>query len=82
MSRVRGVGEGGDLSEWVRQWMSSVFGTEKETSSSAARWDMFRKRSCRRRMLDLCDGDATVRKKSSTYETMTPVGMRKWRGAT
>ena len=33
-------------------------------------------------MLDLCDGDATVREKSFTYETMTPVGMRKWRGAT
>ena len=82
MSRVMGEEEGGDLSLWVRQWMSSVFGTEKETSSSAARWDMFRKRSCRRRMFDLCDGNATVREKSSTYGTMTPVGMRKWRRAT
>ena len=77
-----GEREGGDLSLWVRQWMSSVFGTEKETSSSAAFREMFRKRPCRRRMLHLCDGDATVREKSSTYETMTPVGMRKWRGAT
>ena len=42
---------------------------------------MFRKRSCRRCLLDLCDGDATVREKTSTYETMMPVGMRKWRGA-
>ena len=33
-------------------------------------------------MLDLCDGDATVREKSSTYETMMPAGMRKWRVAT
>ena len=33
-------------------------------------------------MLNLWDGDATVREKSSTYETIMPVGMRKWRGAT
>ena len=68
---------GGDLSLCVRQWMSSVFGTEKETSSSEALLEMFRKRPYRRPMLDLCDGDATVRAKSSTYETMMPVGMRK-----
>ena len=77
MSRVIGEGEGGDLSLWVRQWMSSVFGTEKQTPSSTARQDMFRKRFCRRHKLDLCDGDATVMAKSSTYETMTPVGIRK-----
>ena len=68
---------GGDLSLWVRQWMSSVFGTEKETSSAEALREISRKRPCRRRMLDLCDGDATVREKSSTYETMMPVGTRK-----
>ena len=73
---------GGDLSVWVRQWMSSVFGTEKEASSSEAFPEIFKKRSCRRRMLDLCDGDATVREKSSTYEIMMPVGVRKWREAT
>ena len=73
---------GGDLLLWVRQWMSSVFGKEKETSSSEALREMVEKRLCRRRMLDLCDGDATVREKSSTYETMMPFGMRKWRGAT
>ena len=39
-----GESEGGDLSLWVRQWMSSVFGTEKETWSSAALRDIFRKR--------------------------------------
>ena len=78
---VIGRVEGGDLSLWVRQWMSSVFGTEKETSSSVARREMFRKRPCRRRMLDLCDGYVTMREKSSTYQTMTPFGMRKWRGA-
>ena len=62
--------------------MSSVFGTEKETSSAEGLRQMFRKRPCRRSMLDLCDGEATVREKSSTYETMMPVGMRKWGGAT
>ena len=67
---------GGDHSLWVRQWMSSVFGTEKETSSSEGLREMFRKRFCRRHVLDLCDGNATVREKSSTYETMMPVGMR------
>ena len=68
---------GGDLLLWVRQWMSSVFRTEKETSSTEAFREISRKRPCKRRMLDLCDGDATVREKSSTYETMMPVGMRK-----
>ena len=68
---------GGDLSLWVRQWMSSVFGTEKETLSSEALQEISTNRPCRRRMLDLCDGDATVREKSSTYETMIPVGMWK-----
>ena len=61
--------------------MSSVLETEKETSSSEAFLVMFRKRFCRRLMLDLCDGDATVREKSFTYETMMPVGMRRRRGA-
>ena len=40
------------------------------------------KRPCSRPMLDLCDGDDTVREKSSTYETIMPVGMRKCTGAT
>ena len=57
--------------------MSSVFGTEKETSSAEALREISRKRPCRRRMFDLCDGEATVREKSSMYETMMPVGMRK-----
>ena len=68
---------GGDLSLWVRQWMSSVFVTEKEMSSAVPFPEMFRKRPCRRRILDLCDGDATVKEKSSTYENMMPVGIRK-----
>ena len=72
-----GESAGGDLSLWVRQWMSSVFGTEKETSSAKALREISRKRPCRHRMLDLCDGDATVREKSSTYEKMFSVGMRK-----
>ena len=72
-----GAREGGALSLWVRQWMSSVFGTEKETSSSLALRARFRNKCCRRLMLDRCDGEATVREKSSTYEIMTPVGMRK-----
>ena len=40
------------------------------------------KRPCSRLMLDLCDGDDTVREKWSTYTTMMPVGMRKCTGAT
>ena len=62
--------------------MSSVFGTEKETMSSEAFLEMFKKRPCRRLMLDVCDGHATIRENSFTYETMMPVGMQKWRGAT
>ena len=73
---------GGDLSLRVRPWMSSVFGTEKDTSSSEALWEMVEKSPCSRRMLELCDCDAPVREKSSTYETMRPIGMRKWRAAT
>ena len=65
-SRVIGARAGGDLSHGVRQWMSSVFGTEKETSSSEAFWESLSKRRCSRRMLDLCDLEATVREKSST----------------
>ena len=68
---------GGDLSLWVCQWMSSDFGTEKEKSSAEGLREISQKRPCRRSMLDLCDGDATVREKSSTYEIMMPVGMRK-----
>ena len=49
---------------------------EKETFRSEALLEMVEKRPCRRPMLDLCDGDATVREKSSTYETMMPVGIR------
>ena len=73
---------GGDISLWVHKWMSSVFGTEKETSNAEAFRETPRKRLWWRRMLDLCDGNATVREKSPTYETMMPVGIRKWRGAT
>ena len=44
--------------------------------------EILTKRPCSRLMLDLCDGDDTVREKSSTYDTMMPVRMRKCRGAT
>ena len=64
-----------DLSLGVRQWMSSDFSTEKETLSSETFLEIIQKRRCRRGMLDMCDGDATVREKSSTYETMIPAGM-------
>ena len=72
---------GGDLALRVRQWMSLVFGTEKERSSSEAPRERVKKWPCRHRILDLCDADATLREKSSTYETIMPVEMRKWRGA-
>ena len=79
---VQGDGgtRGGDLSLWVHKWMSSVFRKEKETSSSEAFSEILAKRPCSHFTLDLCDGEATVREKSSTYETMMPVGMRKCRG--
>ena len=77
-----GESAGGDLALWARQWMSSVFGTEKETSSAEAFRETTKRRLCRRHILDLCDIDPTVREKSSTYETMMPVGMGTWRGAT
>ena len=54
-----------DLSLGVGQYMSSVFGREKETSSSEAFSELLWKRPCRCRMLDLCDWEATVREKSA-----------------
>ena len=55
--------------------MSLVFGTEKKTSKSETFQEIIRNRRCRRPMLDLCNGDGNMRKKSSTYETMIPAGM-------
>ena len=54
--------------------MSSVFGTEKQTPRSEGFSGMFRNRSCKRWILDLCPREATVGEKSSTEETMIPGG--------
>jgi len=48
-----GAFEGGVLWLGVRQWMSSVFGTEKETPMSRPFVAMVEKRVCKRRMLPL-----------------------------
>jgi len=48
-----GAGEGGVLWMGVRQWMSSVLGTEKETPMSWPFAVMEEKRLCRRRTLPL-----------------------------
>jgi len=45
--------EGGDLWLGVRQWISSVLGTEKDTPMSRPLFAMVEKSLCRRRMLPL-----------------------------
>jgi len=52
-SSPMGVVEGGVLWLGVRQWISSVLGTEKDTSMSRPFAAMVEKSPCRRRMLPL-----------------------------
>lgn len=81
--REIGAREGGE-SLWlgVRQWMSSVLGMENSTSRERPLRARVLKTPYRRRMLVLYDSEATVKEKSSRYETMSPWGMLTWRGAT
>jgi len=65
-SRSMGAIEGVDLGLGVRQWMSSVFGTEKDTPMSWPLAAILLKRPCSLRMLALWEGEATVTEKSST----------------
>ena len=58
--------EGGDLCLGVRQWISSVFGTEKDTPMSLPLAATVLKSPCSLRMLPLREGEATVIEKSST----------------
>jgi len=58
--------EGGVLWLRVRQWISSAFGTEKDTPMSRPFAAMVEKSPCRQRMLPLEEGEATVMEKSST----------------
>ena len=66
----------------VLQCISSVLGTEKETPRRAALASRILKSSWSRRMLPLCDREATDRQKSSTYQIISPRGMLKCSGAT
>jgi len=66
LSKEMGALECGDLWKGVRQWMSSVFGTEKETPISLPFLEMLVRSLCRRRMFSLCESDATVMEESST----------------
>jgi len=61
-----GAVEGGVLWLGVRQWMSSVFGTEKDTPMFGPLVAMVEKCLCKRRMFPLWEGKATVIKRSST----------------
>ena len=65
-SSSMGAIEGGDLWLGVRQWMSSVFGTEKATPMSRPLAGIVLKRPCSLRMLPLWEGEATRMEKSST----------------
>jgi len=65
-SSSMGAIEGGDLRLGVRQWMSSVFGTEKDTPMSRPLAATVLKILCSLRMLPLWEGEATVIEKSST----------------
>jgi len=61
-----GAVEGGVLWPGVRQWISSVLGTEKDTPMSRPLTAMVAKSLWRLRMLPLWKGEATVIEKSST----------------
>ena len=61
-----GAVEGGVLWLGVRQWISSVLGTEKDTRMSRPLAVMMEKSLCSWRMWPLWEGEATVIAKSST----------------
>jgi len=65
-SSSMGAIEGGVLWLGVRQWMSSVLGTEKDMPMSRPHGAMVEKNSCNRRIFLLWVGEATMREKSST----------------
>jgi len=65
-SSSMGAIEGGDLWLGVRQWMSSVFGTEKDPPIPRPLAAIVLKRLCSLRMLPLSEGEATVIEKLST----------------
>jgi len=61
-----GACKGGVLWLGVRQWMSSVLGTEEDTPMSRPFAAMVEKRLCKRDMLPVEEGEAPVIKRSST----------------
>ena len=65
-SSSMGAIEGGDLWLGVHQWMSSVFGTEKDTPMTRPLAATVLNSLFSLRMLPLWDGEATVIEKSST----------------
>jgi len=65
-SSSMGAIEGGDLGLGVRQWMSLVFGTEKDTPMSRPLAATVSKTLWSLWMLPLWEGEATVIEKSST----------------
>jgi len=81
-SSSTGAVEGGVLWLRVRQWISWVLGTKKDTPMSRPFAAMMVKSPCGCHMLPLWEGEATVIQKSSTYETMKPLGINMCRGTT
>jgi len=81
-SSSMGANEGGDLWLGVRLWMSSLFGTEKDTPMSPPLAATVLKSLYSLRMLPPWEGEATVIEKSSTYETISPLGIDVCRGET
>ena len=77
-----GAIEGGDLWLGVRQWMSSVIGTEKDTLMSRPLAATVAKSLCNLWMLLPWEGEATVIEQSSTYEIISPLGIDMCRGET
>ena len=61
-----GAVEGGDLWLRVRQWMSSVLGTQKDRPMSRPLAVMVEENPCNRPMFCLWDGEATVIERLST----------------
>ena len=74
--------QGGERSFGVRQCMSSVLGTEKESPSFDALWLRFLNLAWRSWTLCLCEDDTDVSARSSTKDMVFEDEVPLWRGAT
>ena len=81
-SRWIGISDRGEQSLGVRQWISLVLGIEKDRPRPEALCFSFLYLACKSWMLRLCEGEETVRAKSSMKEKVLERRRPLWRGAT